>query len=244
MDQLKKNLKYLSMNNLLENIDEYLSNAEKDNISIVQFLKNIFQKETEYKKERARLYRVDKSKIPMIYNIENYPFERQIHLNKKRLLDRYDSLDYLKDNRNIIFIGPTGAGKTGLATCFLLHAINNGYNGLFISFQKLMDNLYKSEADGSGNEIIAKYARIDCLLIDELGYIEANKTQVGLFFSLMQQRHKKKCTLMTSNLGFKDWSDFLQNKHLTAALIDRITDNGHVINMKNCESIRPKPDID
>jgi DNA replication protein DnaC len=80
----------------------------------------------------------------------------------------------------------------------------------------------------------------DCLLIDELGYVETEPLQVGLFFTLMHKRHKKKSTLITSNLGFDKWDSFLKNNQLTAALIDRLTENSHVINMKNCISLRLK----
>jgi hypothetical protein len=80
----------------------------------------------------------------------------------------------------------------------------------------------------------------DCLLIDEIGCVEVEPVQVGLFFTLMHKRHKKRPTLITSNLGFSDWGSFLKNNHLTAALIDRLTENSHVINMKQCVSLRPK----
>jgi DNA replication protein DnaC len=56
----------------------------------------------------------------------------------------------------------------------------------------------------------------------------------------MQQRHRRKPTLITSNLGFDDWRSFLKNDHLTAALVDRLTENSHVINMKGCVTLRPK----
>ena len=72
--------------------------------------------------------------------------------------------------------------------------------------------------------------------------MEVEPVQVGLFFTLMQQRHKNKPTIFTSNLGFSEWGEFLKNPHLTAALIDRLTENSHVINMKSCKSIRPKLD--
>jgi DNA replication protein DnaC len=66
--------------------------------------------------------------------------------------------------------------------------------------------------------------------------------QVGLFFTLMNRRHKKKTTLITSNLGFSQWGSFLNNQHLTAALVDRLTENSHVVNMKGCVSLRNKLD--
>ena len=75
---------------------------------------------------------------------------------------------------------------------------------------------------------------------DEGGQISS--TSFRLFFTLMQKRHRKRPTLITSNLGFSEWRSFLRNDQLTAALIDRLTENSHVINMRNCRSLRPKLD--
>jgi DNA replication protein DnaC len=75
-----------------------------------------------------------------------------------------------------------------------------------------------------------------------VGYVEVEAAQVGQFFTLMHKRHKKKTTLITSNLGFSEWGSFLHNKHLTAALIDRLTENSYVINMKDGDSLRDKLD--
>jgi DNA replication protein DnaC len=97
-------------------------------------------------------------------------------------------------------------------------------------------------ADHSEAKVLRKYARYDCLLIDEVGYVEVEAAQVGLFFTLMQKRHKTKTTLITSNLGFSEWGSFLKNKHLTGALLDRLTETSHVIHMKDCRSLRPKLD--
>jgi len=146
----------------------------------------------------------------------------------------------MTEHRNMIFFGPTGVGKTGLATAFLIQAIDRGYNGRFILFPELIDLLYKSVADHSEEKLIKTFAAYYCLLIDEMGYIELEPVQVGLFFTLMQKRHKKKTSLITSNLGFEQWGSFLKNDHLTAALIDRLTEVSHIVNMKNCLSLRPR----
>ena len=146
----------------------------------------------------------------------------------------------MSNNQNIIWIGPTGTGKTGLATAFLIQAITHGYNGRFITFPELIEMLYQSIGDHSEAKLIKTFASYDCLLIDELGHVEVEPVQVGLFFTLMHKRHKTKSTLITTNLGFSDWHSFLKNKHLTAALIDRLTEVSHVINMKDCDTIRDK----
>jgi DNA replication protein DnaC len=240
--QLEHMLKYIRLGNLLANWDRYLSLAQKSNYSHTRLLTTIIEQEYQTKKENARKMRMARARMPEKFVIETFPFARQPKLNKKRIVNLYDAFDYMEKCRNVIWIGPTGTGKTGLATAFLTHAIDQGYNGRFVAFAELVEQLYQSVADHTEARVIKTFAATDCLLIDELGYVEVEPVQVGLFFTLMNKRHKKKTTLITSNLGFSQWSSFLKNDHLTAALIDRLTENSHVINMKDCVSLRPKLD--
>jgi DNA replication protein DnaC len=235
-------LKHLRLWSLLERWDDVIAQARKKRFSPERLLKHVLESEFRAKSENARLLRRKRARIPDPLEIETYPFDRQPKLNRKKIMSLYDGLDYMEKNQNIILLGPTGCGKTGLATSFLLHAIDQGYRGYFTSFANLVAELYASLADRSEDKVIRKYVAYDCLVIDEVGYIEVEPAQVGLFFTLMQKRHKHKSTLLTSNLGFSEWSSFLRNKHLTAALIDRLTENSHVINMKECDTLRGKLD--
>ncbi len=241
-EELKKMLKYIRLLGLLDNWDHYLDMARKSNFSHDRLLKYIIEEEYKIKKENSRRFRLSRAKIPEPFVIETFPFDKQPKLNQKKVTGLYDSFDYMMKNQNIIWIGPTGTGKTGLATTFLTQAITKGYNGRFILFPELIEMLYQSVADHSEAKLLKTFAAYDCLLIDELGYVEVESVQVGLFFTLMHKRHKKKTTLITSNIGFGQWTSFLKNDHLTAALIDRLTENSHVINMKKCVSLRPKLD--
>jgi len=234
-------LKYVRFSALLRNWDRYIGMARKGNYSHVRLLKHVVEEEYKVKKENSRKRRLARAKIPQEHVIETFPFDRQPNLNKKTVLSVYDAFDYIRKSRNILWVGPTGTGKTGLATAFLIQAIHHGYNGRFILFHELMELLYQAVADRSQDATIRKFAAYDCLLIDELGYVEVEPVQVGLFFTLVHQRHNRKSTLITSNLGFQQWTSFLKNEALTAALIDRLTDAGHVINMKKCVSLRSKP---
>ena len=241
-EKLAQRLKYLRLSGLLANWDRYLEIAQKGNYSHVRLLEYVVEQEYQLKKENARKMRLARARIPEKYVIETFPFDRQPKLNKKKIVNMYDRLEYMKKSQNVIFMGPTGTGKTGLATAFVTHAIDCGYNGRFVGFAELVEQLYQSVADHTEARVIKTFAATDCLVIDELGYVEVEPVQVGLFFTLMHKRHKKKTTLITTNLGFSQWSSFLKNDHLTAALIDRLTENSHVINMKNCVSLRPKLD--
>jgi DNA replication protein DnaC len=239
-EELVKMIKFLRLQGLLANWDRFLAMAQEENFSHPRLLKYIIEEEYKSKKENSRKMRLKRAQIPEQLVMETFPFQRQPNLDRKKIMAIYDSFDYMAKTQNIIWIGPTGTGKSGLATACLIKAINHGYSGRFILFPDLIEALYKSRADMSEHRLIKQFASYDCLLIDELGYVEIEPVQVGLFFTLMQKRHKQKTTLITSNLGFEQWISFLKNDQLTAALIDRLTENSHVINMKNCLSLRPR----
>jgi DNA replication protein DnaC len=238
-DSLTEELKYLRLKGLMTHWDDYLKLAAQKNLSHGRLLEHVVAEEYKLKRENARLFRLATAGIPEMLVIETYPFEQQPKLNKKKIMALYDSQSFLAGHQNIIWLGLTGCGKTGLATSFLVHAINHGYSGRYVLFAELITELFQSVADHSEQKVLRKYLSYEILLIDEIGYIEVEPVQVGLFFTLMQKRHKKKSTLLTSNLGFSEWGSFLKNDHLTAALIDRLTETSHVFNMKHCKGLRP-----
>ena len=239
-EELKSKLKYIRLTGLAANWDHYLKVAQDNDFSHLRFLKYIIEQEYALKKENARKMRIQRAKIPEHWVMETFPFHKQPNLNKNKVLGLYDSFDYMSKVQNVIWIGPTGTGKTGLATAYLSKAINEGHSGRFIEFPDLVSLLHESKGAWLEHKVIKQFASYDCLLIDEIGYIEIDPAQVGLFFTLLHKRHRKKTTLITSNLGFSQWNSFLKNDQLTAALIDRLTENSHVINMKKCVSLRPK----
>ncbi len=238
-DPLAEQLKYLRLKGLLTHWDDYLKLAAQKNFSHARLLEHIVEEECKIKRENARQFRLRKAVIPEVLVIETYPFDQQPKLNKKKIMALYDSLSFLTDHQNIVWLGRTGCGKTGLATSFLIHAINQGYSGRYVLFAELIAELFHSVADHSEQKVLRKYLSYEILHIDEIGYVEVEPVQVGLFFTLMHKRHKKKSTLITSNLGFSEWGSFLKNDHLTAALIDRLTETSHVFNMKQCKGLRP-----
>jgi DNA replication protein DnaC len=233
-------LRTLGLQNLADNWQAIVKQANQRRPSYHRFLSETLSEEYRQRVERARLARLKRAKIPEMWVMETFPFAKQPRLKKDLVMQLYDSLLFMKEKQDLIFIGPTGCGKTGLATSFLVHAIDKGHRGLFVDFSDLMNALYQSRGDHSEKRLLKSFASYELLLIDELGYIACNKEQASLFFDLMRRRHKRCTTIVTSQLGFDEWGTFLQDPHLTAALLDRITVNCTVFNMKDCISIRPK----
>lgn len=237
-DILAQQLKYLRLPGLLARWDEHLKAAAHSNLSHARLLTRVIEEEYRLKCDQARQQRLKHARIPELWVMDTFPFARQPKLNKKKIMALYDSMAFLKDKQNIIWMGGTGVGKTGLATSFLIHAIEQGARGRYVLFADLLHELHRSQADRSQARVIRRYLQYDILLIDEIGYVEAEPAQVGLFFTLLHKRHKQRSTLITTNLGFSEWASFLKNTHLTAALIDRLTEASHLFNLKDGVSLR------
>ena len=238
--KLREQLSYLVMYSLRENWDQLFKKATKSKQSYFKFLTSIIETECVYKKDKARIARIKRAKIPEMWHMDTFPFTKQPQLKKKLVLELYDSKAYMTEPKDLIFIGPTGCGKTGLGTAFLIHAINEGAKGLFIEYSKLLRALYQARGDRSEDKVLGRLVSYDVLLIDEVGYGNIEKEVTGLFFELMKARNRKKSTIITTQHGFSEWVSFIKDTHLIAALLDRITENCAVFNMKKCISIRPK----
>lgn len=243
-DPLRDKLRHLRLTRLATHWEGDLKEAARQGMSHASFLTHVVEEEYRLKCDNARQQRLKRAHLPEIWTLETYPFARQPKLNRKTLQALYDTLDFIPQAQNLIWLGGTGCGKTGLATSFLVQAIHQGHSGRYVLFADLIAELYRSAADHSQEQILQKYLASEILFIDEIGYAEVEPMQVGLFFTLLQKRHRKKPTLITSNLGFAEWGSFLKNDHLTAALIDRLTEASHVFNMKQCVSLRTKLAVD
>lgn len=239
-EQIHSQLSYLGLKYLHENWDQVLSEAKRQKPSYYRFLKQIVEHESFEKAERRRQSRIKRANLPEMVSMETFPFAKQPALDRQSVMEAYDSLNYIHTPQDMLFLGPTGCGKTGLAISFLIHAINHGYNGYFIECSELLETLNRAIADNTKKKTIKKFASYDCLVIDDLGYTQVKKEQASLFFDIMKKRHQKKSTLITTQLGYDEWGSFLIDRHMRIALVDRMTANCMLFNMTGCKSLRSK----
>ena len=231
---LKDKLRALRLNGWIESWSSNMKMGQDEGMSLERLVTMMVEQEYHRKQGNALRRRINRASIEDEWHLSTYPFDRQPQLDRRKIMTVYDSMEYVSGHRNIVWVGPTGCGKTGLATSFLMQALDKGYSGRMVGFSQLVQELYQSAADHSEQKVLRPYIRCDCLVIDELGYIEVESPQVGMFFDLLHRRHKKAGTLITTNLGFREWGKFL--KH--AALLDRLTENCDVFNMSKCVSLR------
>jgi DNA replication protein DnaC len=153
--------------------------------------------------------------------METFPFARQPGVNRKQIRG-FAELEFIAKAENIVFIGETARGKTGLGCGLLLKALENGYRCEFIKAQDLFDEMYASLADRSSRRLLKRLARLDVLLVDELGYLNLNTEQSNMFFKLMEERYRRHSTIITTNLVYDEWPNFLGNRPMVEALLSRL----------------------
>jgi len=227
-DDLDQLLQALHLKRIREVLDRELERTTRDQTSYSELLARLFREEFLYRKTRSTEYRIREAKLPERWSLDTFPFERQPGVSAAQLRQLAE-LDFVPKAENLVFIGPTGVGKTGLASGLLLKALQNGYKGLFLKAQDLFDELYTSLADRCTRKLLNKLAKIDVLLIDELGYLNLQPEQTNAFFKLMDERYRKKATILTTNLNYDHWYRFLGNKDLVGALLDRLRHRCHTI---------------
>ena len=177
--------------------------------------------EWRYRQERSLAYRLAQAKLPWQWSLETFPFDRQPGVNAAQIKG-LAGLDFIQRAENLVFIGPPGTGKSGLAIGLLRQALVNGCRARFYKAQDLFDELYASLADRSTARLLNRLSRYDVLLIDELGYLTLKPEQVNAFFKLLDLSYGTRPTLITTNLDYPDWYELFQRKPLVDALLDRL----------------------
>lgn len=230
-DELDQLLKTLHLGKVRQILEDELQHAEKKQLSYQEFLLRLIRAEWHGKQESALNWRIKRAALPEQWTLESFPFKRQPGVSRRQIAG-LASLDFVARAENLVFIGATAVGKTGLATGLLLKALQNGHRGLFLEAQDLFDEMYASLADRSSRKLLNRLARVDLLVIDEMGYLNLRPEQTNVFFRLMEERYRRKATIITTNLEYEEWHNFLGNKALCDALLSRIRHQCHTIRIE------------
>jgi DNA replication protein DnaC len=224
-------LEKLRFKGMTQCVEDELARAEREGHAASEVIYRLLTEEWRTRQERSLSNRIRHAKIPFSWTLSSFPFEQQKGVIKSQILG-LSGLSFIQRSENIVFIGPPGVGKTGLAIGLLREALLNGYRGRFYNAQDLVDELYASLADRSTARLIKKLSQYDVLLIDELGYLSLKPEQVNAFFKLMEARYGNKSTLITTNLAYTQWYELFQRKSLVDALLDRLKHRCTTIEIK------------
>ena len=225
---LIENLKSLKLSTMISNLASHLRQAKQDKLEYEEFLLNLTEAEVQVRKENGCKRRLREAKFPLIKPLETFDFGAAPQLDA-RLIKELSGCEYVDKSRNIIFLGKSGTGKTHLATGLGMEACKQGIRTRFVTGCGLANELIEARDEKTLARAVRRYAGYGLLIIDELGYVPFSTEGAQLIFQILAERHERKPVMITTNMGFGDWTQIFGDPSMTAALLDRITHKAHVI---------------
>jgi DNA replication protein DnaC len=226
---LKENLKALNLSHISANLASLVRQARENGTSHEEFLLALTEVELQIRAENRLKRKLNEAKFPLLKTLEQFDYSSAEVLDK-RLMRELESGDYLRTHRNVIFMGRSGTGKTHLATGLGVAACRQGISTRFVNGCGLANELIEAQSERRLSRVIQKYARYGLVVVDELGYVPFSKESAELLFQVLAERHERGSVIITTNLGFADWTQVFGDATLTAALLDRLTHKAHIIN--------------
>lgn len=230
-NKLLNNLELLKLDKIKDYYPGFVDIATKKNKTLTESLLELTNKEIEYRDERASQIQVTVSAFPYKKEISDFDFDYQPSINKQQILE-LNNLGFLSRHENILFVGPSGVGKTHLATSIGITAAKKRYSVYFISCHDLITQLNKAHYENKLDSRIKHFCRYELLIIDEIGYLPVDKQGANLFFQLITKRYEKHSTIITTNQTFNKWGDVFSDNILANAILDRLLHHSTVINIK------------
>jgi DNA replication protein DnaC len=170
-------------------------------------------------------------------SIEEVDFTVRRNLDKNQLM-RLSSSDWITKNQNIIIVGSTGSGKSWIASALGHQGCQHGYKVLYQNCIKLFDELKIAKADGSYIKEISKIEKMDLLILDDFGLKPLDGHQKLMLLEIIEDRHGRKSTILTSQLPVNQWHSFINEDTLADAILDRVVHSSHRIELKTEKSMR------
>lgn len=229
-EELKNLANILKLNNLRDNLDDYLLKAEESNKSYKEFLTDIFEKELEEREEKKYKIRLKKSGLPYMKDFSDFDFRFQKSISKKKI-NILCEMNWIDRLFKLVFLGPPGIGKTRIMVSLGYEAIKKGYSVYFVTMSDLMDILKYQKESYSYKILYRRILNSQVLLLDEVGYLPISREEANLFFQLISKLDEKVAMIITSNKAFSEWNELLGDAALATAVLDRISFRCEIFNL-------------
>jgi len=226
--QLKASLKRLRLSGLLSTIEVRLAEAAGNNLSHAEFLELIVSDEIAIREDRARERRIKAARFRELRSIEDFDFSFNPSIKRARIME-LATCRFIREQRDVLFTGPPGVGKSHLAQAIGHQAAKMGFNVMYRSIFDAVAELMQAEAFNESAKMIRRYLKPDLLIIDDMGLKKLPKQSGEYLFEIIMRRYELRSTIMTSNRPLEDWGKLIGDVPTSTAILDRFLSRAEVI---------------
>lgn len=225
---LEQVLRALGLDFAARELDTAKAKAITRNDSPVSLLDALMREQLRVVAESRAHSALKRSGIFPATTLDAYDFDYPKHIDRD-IVAKAAALDFIRDKNNVVFIGPSGVGKTHLANAIGQLACLRGYRVRFTTAADLVNDLVAGQARNTLHKRLAAWAAPDLLLIDELGYLTFDTRGADLLYQVFNKRYQRSATVVTTNLPFKDWGKLFSNSAAASAIADRLVHKGLLV---------------
>lgn len=229
-DSLAQALKQLRLSGLLETLDLRLQEAQGNSLNHAEFLELLLQDELAVRSDRLLKRRLKAALFREVKPLDDFDWSFNPAIKKKQIYD-LASGRFLRESRDVLFLGPPGVGKSFLVQAIGYQALKLGFIVLYRSIFDLVRDFLHDEALGSEDKVLSKYLKPDLLIVDDMGMKQLPKRSGEYLFEIIMRRYETRSTMMTSNRPLEDWGKLLGDVPSATAILDRFLHHAEIVRL-------------
>jgi len=234
--QLNQSLRDLHLTTMCKHYQDLSEKAQSETLSYEEYLFSVVDIECQTRRIRRIDKRLKESRIPVEKSLRTFEMKRipkKVNQQVKTLM-RGDFIDH---NENVLIFGNPGSGKTHLVCALAQELISNDKKIYFSTCAMLLQELLLAKKDLRLSRLLKKLSRYDAIIIDDIGYVQQEKEEMEVLFTLLAERYEQGSVMITSNLPFSKWENIFKDPMMTAAAVDRIVHHSIILEL-NVDSYR------
>lgn len=220
----------LKLTGVKDELEDVCALAMQEGWSHMRLIAELLRKETQRRAELRARTRMKAAKFPQMKYLHELDTE-ELPDDARKALPELETLDFVREGRNVVLYGNPGTGKTHIATALGIKACQCNHTVLFTSVPKLLVQIREARSAKTLGILQNKFEKYDLVICDEFGYVSCDKEGGEMLFNHLSLRSGKKATIITTNLAFNRWNEIIKDKVLVAAMVDRLTHKAFLLNM-------------
>lgn len=229
--QIKQNLKKLRLSTIRETIEQRTEEAVSHQLSFTDYLLQLLQDEIDARSQKRKELLIKKARLGRVKRLLEFDFSVLPGVNKQKILG-FTAGGFIEQAQNIIFVGPTGTGKTMLAKALAYEACCKYYKVLFTRTEAMLEDIYAGKADGSYAKRMNSFIKPDLLILDDWGLTAFPNHFLSILNEIISERYERSPIIITSNRAIENWDELFDEPVISSALLDRVFHNAHLIKME------------